>query len=78
MTRQTKTPRQRAEEAVGVEQRRVKKLKTQWTKAHDDAERLEAELATAETRLQYLRQHPDLKPNPGTTTPTTTTGDTRA
>lgn len=71
MSRQTKTPRQRAEEALAVEERRVERLTEQWTKARDDFDRLSRERDEAMVRRDYLRQHPDLQQN----TTSTSTGD---
>lgn len=72
MTRQTKTPRQRAEEALGVAERRHRK-------AIATRNRLKGELAAAETEAEeanqlraYAKQHPALA-TPAATTPKETT-----
>ena len=71
MSRQTKTPRQRAEEALAIEERRVERLTAQWTKSRAETERLAHERDDAMRRRDYLRQHPDLQH----TTTATSTGD---
>lgn len=67
MTRQQKTPRQRAQEALALEERRVKRLTEQWTKARDTAERLGRDRDAAVVRRNYLAQNPDLQHNPTNT-----------
>lgn len=76
MTRQRKTPAQRAEEALGVAQRRVDRLVKQTTDARADLEALEQELAEAEARLTYVKADPALKHRQIRTT--TTPGGTTA
>lgn len=68
MARQTKTPKQRAQEALGVAERR-------YNRAIAHRDRLEEELTAAEIELRealelraYAKQHPALQ----STTPTTT------
>lgn len=67
MTRQAKTPRQRAEEALAVAERQVERLTQQWTKARDEFERLRDEHAAAIARRDHLRGHPDLRNTPTST-----------
>ncbi len=69
MTRQHKTPRQRAEEALAVEQRRVERLFAKREQLTAELTGLEDELHEARVRRDYLAQHPDLN----STTPTTRT-----
>jgi len=74
--RQKKTARQRAEEALGVAQRRVAHLDLQVEKARAQLDALVTELAEAQTRLEYVTQDPALDQGASTTTRTTTSGDT--
>ena len=74
MTRKQKTPRQRAEEALAVEERRVKKLDAKAKALRADLQAVEREHRQAIARRDYLRTNPDLQPQPGTTR-TPTTGD---
>lgn len=60
--KRTKTPRQRAEEAVAAADRKVKRLAAQDRKARDHATAIAAELDDARIRLAYLKQDPALKP----------------
>lgn len=71
MTRQQKTPAQRAQEALDVEERRVKHLAAQHKKAQAKATEYQDELEAATARRDFLRKHPDL---PKKTTTTTGTG----
>jgi len=64
MTRQTKTPQQRAEEALGVAQRLVARLRAQREKHQAAIKQLDAEIEAAVTRLDYLAVNPDLLPEP--------------
>lgn len=58
--RHVKTPRQRAEEALGVAQRKVAKLEQRLTKAKAEVTEAEGELAAAKTRRDYLAADPAL------------------
>jgi len=60
VTRQTKTPQQRAQEQLEVAERAVSRLTEKWTAAENDARRLKVELEQASRRRDYLAQHPDL------------------
>lgn len=69
MTRQAKTPRQRAQEQLDVEERRVTKLTKKRNQLATEQAAVQAELEEATRRRDYLKQHPDLKPsNPAGTT----------
>jgi 4-diphosphocytidyl-2C-methyl-D-erythritol kinase len=70
MTRQSKTPKQRAEEALGVAQRRVNKLQAVVTRLERDLTSAKAELADARERHVFLSSDPALKQT------TTSTGAT--
>lgn len=76
MTRQTKTPRQRAEDALGVADRRHRKaLRTVQVLTRDLAIAND-ELEQAKQLHAYAQQHPALDntvPRPTSTTPSTTT-----
>lgn len=69
-TRTPKTPRQRAEEALGVAQRKVIRLEREAGQIEKRFHDLEAELTIARRRRDYLKDHPDLD-----TPATTSTGD---
>ena len=60
MTRQKKTPRARAEEALGVAQRKVKRLEDEAAKHAEALKATETELAAAKKRLEYVAANPDL------------------
>lgn len=60
MTRQAKTPRQRAEEALAVAERHVDRLTKKVASTRGDLEALEDEWRAAQARRDHLRQHPDL------------------
>lgn len=60
MNRQTKTPRERAEEALSVAERAVERLHAKWKKATADADRLSHERDQAVARRDYLASNPDL------------------
>lgn len=60
MTRQRKSDRQRAEERLGVEERRVTKLTAQRDEAKGRLQFLDADLAIAVKRRDFLKQSPDL------------------
>lgn len=66
MTRQTKTPTQRAHEALGVAERKVKKLRGVVAVLEKHLRENKAELDEAERLLAYAKQHPALQ----STTPT--------
>jgi multidrug efflux pump subunit AcrA (membrane-fusion protein) len=60
MTRQRKTPAQRAQEAYDIERRRAARLAAKVADAKSELTALEAELADASKRRDYLAAHPDL------------------
>lgn len=60
MSRQTKTPRQRAEERHAIAKRRVEKLTKDHQKGLDDLVVVEQHLAAAKKRLAYVSADPDL------------------
>lgn len=60
MTRQAKTPAQRAQEVLGIAQRRVSRIETDQKKAKAALELLQKEYAQAVARRDYLAQNPDL------------------
>ena len=60
MTRQRKTPAQRAQEQYDVACRVVERLAATATKARAEADKLQAEYAEAVARRDYLAGHPDL------------------
>jgi hypothetical protein len=70
MTRQSKTPKQRAEEQLGVAERLVKKLASKKAHLQSDLAQVTAEHEAAVVRRDYLKNHPDLQPT------TTSTGAT--
>jgi len=72
-TRTPKTPRQRAQEALAVEERRVKRLKAKVNTLRNELADLENEMGFATLRRDYLKKHPDLAPE--LIPPTTSTGD---
>lgn len=71
MTRQHKTPRQRAEEALGIANRRVITLDRKVDALRSDLAQADREHRDAIVRRDYLAQHPDLQHNPTSTS----TGD---
>lgn len=75
MTRQTKTPRQRAEETLGVAQRRVDRLTAAVEHQRAVLQVYETELDEAKARLDYARRDPALDPKQ-LDNPHTPTGDT--
>lgn len=77
MTRRTKTPRERAEETLGIAQRRVDRARTALEKASAAQLAAEAELRDARARLTYAQQDPALA-NPATSTTDRTSGGTTA
>lgn len=64
-TRTLKSPAERAIAALGVEQRRVEKLKTKRAGLAHDLDEVEHDLEQAERRLEYVAANPDL-PEAGT------------
>jgi hypothetical protein len=68
VTRQRKSPRQRAEEALGVANRAVIALDKKVDRLAADLAVARRELETATRRRDYLAQHPDLPQHPTTTT----------
>jgi hypothetical protein len=62
MTRQQKTPAQRAQEALDLEERRVTKLGAKKAKAQTELDDLTRQHDAAVARYDYLRLHPDLPP----------------
>lgn len=68
MTRQSKTPRQRAEEALAVAQRAYDRLNTKAKDLRGELEAVEREQRAALARRDYLAKHPDLPTNPSTAT----------
>lgn len=68
MARTPKTPRQRAEEALGIEDRRVTKLTKQRDHARTKYEALEHDLTASTARRDFLAKSPDLpQPTPPAT-----------
>lgn len=67
MSRQRKTPRQRAEEALAVAERKVTRLKKDRAKHQGALNRTTTELDEAVVRRDYLAKHPDLKQDPNPT-----------
>lgn len=77
MTRQQKTPRQRAQEQLDLATRVADRLTRQAKKARTELDRLNRERDAAVVRRDYLAQHPDLKSTTSKTSSTTTPrGDT--
>lgn len=58
--RVTKTPAQRAQEALDVAQRSVTRLEARKSVAEKELADINAELEPAVRRRDYLAQHPDL------------------
>jgi len=67
-TRQHKTPRQRAEEARDLEQRRVERLTAKAETLRRELAFVDADLEDAVRRRDYLAQHPDLNTSTTSTT----------
>lgn len=65
--RRKKTARQRAEETLGIAERRVTKLQKQHQHAEAAARAIADELDEAQTRLAYARQDPALAEGSTTT-----------
>lgn len=72
MTRKSKTPRQRAEEALAVAERHVKRLTDKAAALRKELDAISRERDQAVVRRDYLKTHPDLT---NTTTRPTPTGD---
>lgn len=75
MTRQTKTPQQRAEEALAVATRKVTRLEEQHSRLATELAETAGELAEATRMRDYLAQSPALptgnrRVDPAGTTPT--------
>ena len=77
MSRQTKTPRQRAEEALAVANRAVVRLDRKVDALTAELAGLRREHTAAIARRDHLATHPDLQPETQQH-PTTPTGDTTA
>lgn len=58
--RQTKTPRQRAQEALDVATRHVSRLEVKKANLQIELAEIAKEYAAAEARRLYLSKHPDL------------------
>jgi hypothetical protein len=77
MSRQQKTPRQRAEETLAVAQRKRDRLVNQAIQLHKQTKALDAELEEAERRLDYAEKDPALPPRtPAREKSTTATSST--
>lgn len=68
MTRQTKTPRQRAEEALALAERKHKKALRTYSQLQKDCAAAASDLEVARDLHDYAKQHPALQA-PSTTTP---------
>jgi multidrug efflux pump subunit AcrA (membrane-fusion protein) len=68
--RQTKTPRQRAEETLDAAKRRWKRASDAQLKAAAALRAADTELEEANARLDYAKQDPALATPANTTTPT--------
>lgn len=73
MTRQTRTPRERAEEALAVADRAVARLETKRDNRLAAARAVESEIREAVRRRDYLAQSPDLPSAPVALTVSDTT-----
>ena len=60
MSRNTKTPARRAQEALDLASRHVARLTAKWERLVAEAADVEIELTAAKVRRDYLAQHPDL------------------
>jgi hypothetical protein len=78
VTRQHKTPKQRAQEQLDVAKRAAEKLVRQRNDAQAQLDRLALEAAAAVARRDYLAAHPDLQDTSTTASSTTRnqSGDT--
>lgn len=65
MSRTTKTPRQRAEEALGVAQRAVARLEKERAKHQAALNLLTPQIEAAVKRRDYLAANPDLPQSGG-------------
>lgn len=63
MTRQTTTPTERAQAAVDVLERRLKKLRSKKDDLAKETSTVNDEISTVEKRLAYAQQSPDLAQN---------------
>jgi hypothetical protein len=68
MSRQKKTPRQRAEEALGVANRAVIALDKKVERLSAELVVVRREHTAAVRRRDHLAQHPDLQQHPATST----------
>lgn len=68
MTRQTKTPAQRAQETVDALQRRLTKLRDKARAAREEAEAHDHAAQETQARLDYALKNPDLPAQPKPTT----------
>lgn len=68
MTRQPKTPRQRAEEQLAVAERAVDRLTAKRDQLTADLAVVEYDLEAAAVRRNYLANHPDLNTTPAAPT----------
>lgn len=62
MTRQVKTAKQRAEEVLGVAERRVEKLAEAEKAAQAALDEIRGDLTQAQKRFDYVKQDPALDP----------------
>lgn len=72
MSRQTKTPKQRAEDALGVAQRRYDRAEANAIRLKKEYHAASTELDDANDLLMYAKSHPALQ----STNPTTQEGTT--
>jgi hypothetical protein len=75
MTRQTKTPAQRAQEQLAVADRHVGRLTDKRANLRTELAAVEAEHDAAVVRRDYLATHPDLPHQQTEQHTTTSTGD---
>lgn len=78
MTRQIKTPAQRAQEALAAETRKMLRLDKKVQETQRQLNALDAEFKATCRRVEYLAANPDLPPRGPAGKPTTTEGDTPA
>lgn len=64
MTRQVKSPAQRAQETVDVLQRRIAKLRKQKADLEKQARDVNPEISAVQKRLDYALANPDLPKQP--------------
>ena len=67
MTRQSKTPKQRAEEALGIAERRYQRAITIRDRLADDLAAAEGEVSFATGLRAHAKTHPALQQTPSTT-----------